>query len=70
MKLSIGYPARASEMEILASHVGPIESGHATQNVLTPNSLASLQEDVAAVTVAEKVQRYLVDLAEATRKPP
>ena len=70
MKLSIGYPARQTEMEILASHVGPKLTPTATESVLMPASLAELQASVADVAVAEKVQRYLVDLAEATRKHP
>lgn len=67
MKLSIGYPERATEMEILASQVGNQTQVAVPGGVLSPDSLAALQSSVANITVAEKLHRYLVDLAEATR---
>lgn len=70
MKLSIGYPERATEMEILASQVGSQTQVESPTSILSPASLDAIQSTVTRVTVAEKVQRYLVDLAEATRKHP
>ena len=70
MKLSIGYPARDTEMEILADHVGTGQQAQAIETVLPTTSLHEIQDHVAGVTVAEIVQRYLVDLAEATRNQP
>ena len=70
MKLSIGYPGRATEMELLASQVGNQDQAESADIVLSPDSLAAIQSSVANITVAEKVHRYLVDLAEATRNHP
>ena len=70
MKLSIGYPERTTEMEILASQVGSQTQVEAPEGFLSPDSLAAIQSAVASVTVAEKLHRYLVDLAEATRNHP
>ena len=70
MKLSIGYPARATEIEILARHIGHRDQGDCTETVITSESLFEIQNEVADVSVAEKVNRYLVDLAEATREHP
>lgn len=70
MKLSIGYPARDTEMEILARNVGTILKTDAAEFVLTADELNTMQADVAGVSVAEKVHRYFVDLAEATRNHP
>ena len=70
MKLSIGYPARATEMEILTRHVGQRDQGDSTETVITSESLFEIQNEVANTSVAEKVNRYLVDLAEATREHP
>lgn len=67
MKLSIGYPARATEMEILARHVGQRDQDDSREPILTSELLLEIQEKVASISVAEKVNRYLVDLAEATR---
>ncbi len=67
MRLSIGYPGRATEMEILAAQVGAPTKNRADSSVLTPEALSDIQNEVAEIAVAEKVNRYLVDLAEATR---
>ncbi len=70
MKLSIGYPNRNTEIEILTSNVGDQVQPRATDNILAQESLALLQDSVVHVSVANNVNRYLVDLAEATRKHP
>jgi len=70
MKLSIGYPARATEMEILTRHIGQRDQGDSSESVITSESLIEIQNEVANISVAEKVNRYLVDLAEATRQHP
>src|SRR4051794_4944731 len=69
MRISIGYPQRDAELEILETHGGsePIED-------LTP--VASIKDVVAMaafareVHVAPALQGYLVDLAEASRRHP
>lgn len=70
MKLSIGYPARDTEMEILARDVGPTQEKAPVKATLTTAALEEMQAAVAAIPVATKVQRYLVDIAEATRNHP
>lgn len=70
MKLSIGYPARATEIDILASQVGHRDQVDCAETVITSEALLEIQSEIANVTVAEKVNRYLVDLAEATREHP
>lgn len=67
MRLSIGYPDQETEMEILAAQVGQTTSSEQQSSVLTPELLSAIQNDVASVTVAEKINRYLVEVAEATR---
>ncbi|HUS62052.1 MAG TPA: AAA family ATPase, partial [Acidimicrobiales bacterium] len=69
MRISIGYPQRDAELEILETHGGsePIDE-------LSP--VASIKEVVAMsayareVHVAPALQGYLVDLAEASRRHP
>ncbi len=70
MKLSIGYPAQATEMEILNRHVGEQIKDDNPEPALSSELLLDIQNEVARITVAEKVNRYLVDLAEATRNHP
>jgi len=69
MKLGIGYPDRSSELQMLADNVGGDRQDAVPQAaVVTPDQLRHLQNHVTAVHVGEKVQNYLVDLAEATRE--
>jgi MoxR-like ATPase len=67
LKLSIGYPDRHSEVEMLAADTAGIPSNEPSDAVLTPDELLAVQQRVAVVVVGEKVRRYLVDLATATR---
>src|SRR5690606_5644514 len=66
MRLSLGYPDRASERELLRGQDrrALIES---LPPALTPAALARLQQAVAAVHTAEPVLDYLQDLVAATR---
>ena len=68
MKLRIGYPDRASELNMLASRVGrDAAAGETPPAIVDPRTLLDLQERVADVAVSENVQEYLVDLGRATR---
>jgi len=66
MRLSLGYPDRAAERELLRGEDrrSLIES---LPPALTPEDLARLQREVAAVHTAEPVLEYLQDLVAATR---
>ena len=70
MKLSIGYPGRDDEMELLAAAVGHMDGLTEGEAVLGPGVLAGLQERVAKVVVGANVRSYLVDLGRATRAHP
>ncbi|MBN2117231.1 MAG: MoxR family ATPase [Anaerolineales bacterium] len=69
MRLSLGYPSRADERQILVNlwrehpitKIGKIVDGQA---------LSSLQKQVWDVTVDATLQDYIVGLAEATRNHP
>lgn len=68
MQLEVGYPLPADERAMLAAAIGgPTEGRETLPSVLTPEQLASIQKDVAAVDVAAGVQEYLVQLARASR---
>jgi MoxR-like ATPase len=70
MKLSIGYPTRADELELLAAAVGDLNGTPSGEQVLEAGQLEALQERVAAITVSPNVRAYLVDLGRATRAHP
>jgi len=66
MRLSLGYPDRAAERELLRGADRRDMLEH-LQPVLTPADLARLQLAVAEVHTAEPVLEYLQDLVAATR---
>ena len=69
MKLRIGYPDRASELELLARSSRTTAEAVACQ-VLQPGQLHQLQQAVTQIAVELPVREYLVNLAEATRANP
>lgn len=69
MRLSVGYPSRADERQILINlwREHPITK---IGKVVNGPDLATLQRQVWDVNVDTTLQDYTVDLAEATRKHP
>jgi len=66
MSLSLGYPPRADEKDLLLS--GGVENVlDNLQAVLSREGLVDLQERVGRVRVADKLADYMLTLAEATR---
>jgi MoxR-like ATPase len=69
MRLSVGYPSRQSELEILDTHASGGTLGD-VHPVATAAQIQSLVDLVKAVHVAPALKHYLVDLADATRRHP
>ncbi|MFI4873866.1 MAG: AAA family ATPase [Blastopirellula sp. JB062] len=68
MKLTVGYPDRDSELEMLSENIGGDRRQRtAPESILNPHSLQHLQNHVASVHFEENVLRYLIDLGAATR---
>ena len=69
MRLSMGYPSRAAELEILDTHGErfPLEE---LQAVAEAESVIALIKMAREVHVAPSLKRYIVDLTEATRDHP
>lgn len=66
LRISVGYPDRACQREILSSHRGgePVEQ---LQPVLAAEQILAVQEAVRGVRVDPSVADYVLDVAEATR---
>ncbi|MGF1600157.1 MAG: AAA family ATPase [Acidimicrobiales bacterium] len=69
MKISVGYPARSDELQILETHevdgmVGRLQAVANLSDVLAMNQM------VTAVHIADELRGYLIDLADATRRHP
>ena len=67
MRISVGYPDRAEELEVLNSHRQG-EPVDALEPVLTREQVVALQEAVRHVTVDEAINTYLLDVVHATRE--
>lgn len=69
MRLSIGYPTAEAEMKMLRSQ----QDGHPLerlQPVLTVEQVRAIQQQVRAVTIADKVAEYAISLAQESRRHP
>ena len=67
MRVNLGYPDPEREVDVLFSqfHHHPLDD---VTPVLDAASVLELQADVRAVKVERRIGRYLVDLADATRR--
>jgi len=67
LRISVGYPDRESESQVLKSHrLGqPIDT---LQPVLSCEQVIELQESVKQVRVNDTIDRYILDIVEATRR--
>jgi MoxR-like ATPase len=69
LRVALGYPDAEREVEILFSQADrhPVD---AVEPVLDAEQVLALQAEVRQVRVARTLARYMVDLAEATRRHP
>jgi MoxR-like ATPase len=67
LRISIGYPTRADERQVLLSHRSgqPVEQ---LQAVVTGDHVLKFQASVREVVVEDSVADYLLDIVDATRK--
>lgn len=66
MKLSLGYPERSAEKEILSQYNGknPLDTLSA---VCTKEDVKAASDAVHEITVSEPIKEYILNIAEATR---
>lgn len=67
LRISVGYPERLIEREVLKSHrIGePVEQ---LQNVVSADEVATVQDIVREVRFDDAIAEYLLDIVEATRR--
>jgi len=74
LKLVVDVPPRDAEIAVLRLHAGGFRPGDlaaaGVQSVVTADDIRAAQRAAAAVTVADDVLAYVVDLARATRESP
>lgn len=69
MRLSVGYPDRQAEVDVLTTHGNDDALSH-LRPVATAQHVVAMAQAVRSVHVAPTLQHYLVDLAGATRRHP
>jgi MoxR-like ATPase len=69
MRVSVGYPSPESELEILDAH-GDHDALVDIAAVITADDVNALAETARRTHVAPALKRYLVDLANASRRHP
>jgi MoxR-like ATPase len=69
MRLSLGYPARDAELEILDTHAADKPYEELTP-VATAKDVVAMSAHATRIHVAPALKHYLVDLAETTRRHP
>ncbi len=67
LKLSVGYPSRDEELEIMRRMSGT--EVPSVDAVVTPEEVISARNAVVAIYMDPKIERYIVDLVFATRAP-
>lgn len=68
MKLSIGYPSREEEKQIL-ERMASIDHRIAVCPVIKPEAIFAMRALVDSIYVDDKVKEYVIDLVSATRDP-
>jgi len=67
LRLSVGYPAAAQEVDVLANRVRRRAEWADVEQVVGPQQLLAMQAGVEMVDVDADILQYCVDLAAATR---
>jgi MoxR-like ATPase len=66
LKLSVGYPSPEEELEILRRMTGPEPTA---DPVIEPRDIIKAREVVQEIYMDPKIEKYIVDIVFATRKP-
>jgi MoxR-like ATPase len=67
LKITIVYPARDEELQIMRQNVNSVQSN--IKPVVSPKDIVRARETMRTVYMDEKIERYILDIVFATRKP-
>jgi MoxR-like ATPase len=68
LKVNLGYPSKAEEQLILRSNVRP-EGLAKVGHILSPEAILKGKQLTRSIYLDEKVEKYIVDIVDATRNP-
>jgi MoxR-like ATPase len=69
LKVKIGYPSKEEEREIVRRNLTGENPGEHIEPVVQPEDILKARQSVHKVYMDEKIERYIIDLVFATRKP-
>jgi MoxR-like ATPase len=70
MRVSVGYPSPEAAIDILDTHGGTLPGVGALRAVADVGDVVAMVATVKSVHVAPSLKRYIVDLADASRRHP
>jgi len=68
MKVFVNYPTKEQELEIMR-RISNMQFSYEVQPVLTKEDIFSIREEVNKVKMSESLEKYIIELVTATRKP-
>ena len=68
MKVFVNYPSKEDELEIMR-RISNMQFAYEVDQVLTKEDIFSIREEVNKVKISESLEKYIIELVTATRKP-
>jgi len=68
MKVFVNYPTKEEELEIMR-RISNMQFGYEVNTVLTKEDIFAIREEVNKVKISESLEKYIIELVTATRKP-
>jgi MoxR-like ATPase len=68
MKVFVNYPTKEQEMEVMR-RISNMKFNYTVNTILTKQEIFDIREQVNRVKISESLERYIIELVYATRKP-
>jgi len=68
MKVFVNYPTKEDELEIMR-RISNMQFAYEVDQVLSKEDIFSIRQEVNKVTISESLEKYIIELVTATRKP-
>ena len=68
MKVFVDYPSKEQELEIMR-RISNMQFDFQVNTILTKEDIFAIREEVNSVKISESLERYIIELVSATRRP-
>ncbi len=68
MKVKVDYPSKEQELEIMR-RISNMKFDYTVETVLTKEDIFAIRNEINQVQIGESLERYIIELVYATRKP-